>query len=328
MRWPPAEPPVTQRKSGSPPCSSACSRHHAMAFLQSTRCSGKPDLGREPVVGVDADPTVGGQVVEQRDALLALVADHPAAAVDLQDARASVARLGAVGLGDVEPQSHGLAVAEGPLAERDVADGGDARRGAASGTGRSPGRAGSGDGEWSGSSSMAPSASARWRLVLRGGGDDAGEPSRGREQESQADPAGRLVEPTVGHQGDADDDLPEQPPRRQLDGEPGGEEARHQEQPVPAGGEGVERVEGAHDPDDEEGSAHVVQSGSSLPRSDAPSEPVLVSARGVQHRGHLRAGRRPHARPDGAHLRRPAPHLRRARRSGPTGSPTTWRPRA
>ena len=48
----------------------------------------------------------------------------------------------------------------------------------------------------------------------------------------------------------------------------------------------------------------------SLPRharlasSDGPSEPVLVSARGLQHRRHLRARRRPDARPPGARLRR------------------------
>ena len=54
---------------------------------------GIPDLGRQPVVGVDPDPAVGGEVVEERDALLALVADDPAAAVDLQDAGPPVARL-------------------------------------------------------------------------------------------------------------------------------------------------------------------------------------------------------------------------------------------
>ena len=45
----------------------------------------------EPVVGVEADPPVRGQVAEQRDALLALVADDPAAAVDLQDRRPPLA---------------------------------------------------------------------------------------------------------------------------------------------------------------------------------------------------------------------------------------------
>ena len=112
---------MTQRKSGSPPCSSACSRHQAMARLQSIRCSGQRDRGREPVVGVDADPAVGGQVVDQRQALLALVADDPAAAVDLEDAGPPVARLGVVGLGDVEPEPHVLALVGLGLGEHDVA---------------------------------------------------------------------------------------------------------------------------------------------------------------------------------------------------------------
>ena len=106
VRWPPAEPPVTQTKSGSTPYSSACSRIHARPRLQSTRWSGKVAAGAEPVVDVEPDPALGGQVVEQRDALLALVADHPAAAVDLQERRApGAARRDRRGRhGDVEAQ--------------------------------------------------------------------------------------------------------------------------------------------------------------------------------------------------------------------------------
>ena len=71
----------------------------------------------QPVVGVDADPPVHREVVQQRDALLALVADDPAAAVDLQDAGPQVARLRVGRLVDVEADLL-LAV----LRERDVAE--------------------------------------------------------------------------------------------------------------------------------------------------------------------------------------------------------------
>ncbi len=121
---------------------------------------------------------------------------------------------------------------------------------------------------------------------------------------------------------DAGDDLPEQPPRRQLDGQPRGEEAGHEEHPALAGRQGVGGVQGADDADDEEGRAHA----SFSPASDDRPERVLVSARGVQHRGLLRARRRPRC-PTGppwcaATSVGPSP----SSTSGPTGSPTTWPP--
>ena len=47
---------------------------------------------RQPVVGGEADPALLGQVQHQRPALLLLVADHPAAAVHLQQGRAFTGR--------------------------------------------------------------------------------------------------------------------------------------------------------------------------------------------------------------------------------------------
>ena len=60
----------------------------------------------EAVVDVEADPALGGHVGEQRDALLALVADHPPAAVDLHERGALGAAGGHRGRrdGDVEAQ--------------------------------------------------------------------------------------------------------------------------------------------------------------------------------------------------------------------------------
>ena len=49
---------------------------------------GKGRPRAQPVVDVEADPAAGGEVVEQRDALLDAAADDPAAAVDLDDRRA------------------------------------------------------------------------------------------------------------------------------------------------------------------------------------------------------------------------------------------------
>src|SRR5262249_10261154 len=42
----------------------------------------------QPVVGADADPSAGGEVHHQRDALLVLGAEDPGAAVDLEKRRA------------------------------------------------------------------------------------------------------------------------------------------------------------------------------------------------------------------------------------------------
>ena len=105
-RCPPAEPPVMQMKSGSAPYSAACSRTQAIARLTSTRWSGKVAARAQPVVDVEADPAVGGEVVEQRDALLGAGADDPAAAVDLDDRRPQARAAGRRSRGcvDVEAQ--------------------------------------------------------------------------------------------------------------------------------------------------------------------------------------------------------------------------------
>ena len=88
---------------------------------------GEGVLGGEAVVDGHADPALGGQVLHQRDALLVLVADGPAAAVDLQQHRGALRRRvgrhvdveepassGPVVVGDVLVDRHaGLAHAEG-----------------------------------------------------------------------------------------------------------------------------------------------------------------------------------------------------------------------
>ena len=102
------------------------------------------------------------------DALLALVADDPAAAVDLEDAGALVARLRVGGLDDVEAQLDRLALLGDALAEDDVACvTRHAGRGAIR-NGRTTWVRGNGDGEWSGSSSIARLASSRCSVVLPG----------------------------------------------------------------------------------------------------------------------------------------------------------------
>ena len=83
VRCPPAEPPVTQMKPGSAPYSCACSRIQRIARFTSTMCAGNFGLRREAVVDREAHPAAAREISHQRPALLALVADHPAAAVDL-----------------------------------------------------------------------------------------------------------------------------------------------------------------------------------------------------------------------------------------------------
>ena len=79
--------------------------------------------GAQPVVGVEADPAVGGQVLLERDPLLALVPDDPAAAVDLHDRRASgsTRRAGGARHRDVEANrrdTSGAALEEPQLVQR------------------------------------------------------------------------------------------------------------------------------------------------------------------------------------------------------------------
>ena len=93
-----------QMKSGSAPYSSACSRTQAIAALDVDDVVGEGRPRAQPVVDVEADPAVAGEVVEQRDALLGATADDPAAAVDLDDRRARLARAGARRQVDVEEQ--------------------------------------------------------------------------------------------------------------------------------------------------------------------------------------------------------------------------------
>ena len=76
-----------------------------MAVFTSTRWSGIVVLGAQPVVDVEADPPVGRHVVEQRQALLSLVADDPSATVDLHQRGTSLTgQRGHTGSEDVEVQ--------------------------------------------------------------------------------------------------------------------------------------------------------------------------------------------------------------------------------
>ena len=80
---------------------------------------GERGLRREAVVDREADPAAAREVSHQRAALLALVADHPAAAVDLHEDRTAGA--GLLGQHDVEQVAPAL-VARQRLAVGHVQD--------------------------------------------------------------------------------------------------------------------------------------------------------------------------------------------------------------
>ena len=84
VRCPPAEPPVTHRKSGSRAVLGAVLADPADRALHVHDVVGEGRLRREPVVDREADPAAAREMRHQRLALLALVADHPGAAVDLE----------------------------------------------------------------------------------------------------------------------------------------------------------------------------------------------------------------------------------------------------
>ena len=72
---------------GSPPYSPMCSLTQATRPLDVDDVVGPGRLGAEPVVDGDADPAAGHQLEHHRLALLALVADHPRPAVDVDHHR-------------------------------------------------------------------------------------------------------------------------------------------------------------------------------------------------------------------------------------------------
>ena len=188
----------------------------------------------EPVVHVEPDPAVRGEVAQQRDALLTLVADHPGASVDLEDRRAALA------VGDrsaLAVSDRSVHVESQPLArhppELDVALDDDL-------LGRDLGPA---------AERVAPEVAEG---LHRGGGGRSAlhdqhhlvEP--GGDEQYQADPADDLLERPAPDQQGPDDQLDHQPERGGLDGQPGGEEAPHEQHPVaPDRAPGVERVERA-----------------------------------------------------------------------------------
>ena len=180
--------------------------------------------GREPVVDRDADPALGGQVLHQRDALLVLGADRPAAAVHLEQHRRVLDRaLG--GQVDVE------VVAAAGLAVGDVLLDPDRPPSSASGTGRPasatgsrarPGSAARRAGR--GSRSPSASASAASARVLVGAGlvDQVAQPDRGGAGHRERDGVAALLGQVGGRVGRGDGE----PVRRQLAGDPAGEERR------------------------------------------------------------------------------------------------------
>src|SRR4029453_15044242 len=74
---------------------------------------GKRGTRAQPVVGADADPTLRGEMQHERQALLVLAPEHPAAAVYLEQ-RGTAGGVVAVTV-DVEAEAMA-----GPLAVRDV----------------------------------------------------------------------------------------------------------------------------------------------------------------------------------------------------------------
>ena len=85
-RCPPAEPPVTTTKSGSAPDLGRVLLHPGERALHVDQMIGERGRRAQAIVGGDADPAAPCQVVHERQRLLILLADRPAAAVDLQRA--------------------------------------------------------------------------------------------------------------------------------------------------------------------------------------------------------------------------------------------------
>ena len=86
-RCPPAEPPVAATKSGIATELGDVLADPVQRALQIDEMVGKGRPRAEPVVCRDTHPAPSGQVIHQRQRLLPLVPDHPAAAVDLEQHR-------------------------------------------------------------------------------------------------------------------------------------------------------------------------------------------------------------------------------------------------
>jgi hypothetical protein len=195
------------------------------------RRPGRP--GTEAVVDVEAHPAVGGQVREKRDALLVPRADHPAAAVHLNDRRPRPPRrlLRQVDI-ELQPQAPAARVlhAANPSDARppdDEEGKGDLDAGV--------GRLGLRGVELLAHLAEVEHRPARLDYARHGH-------RRGHQQPAEPDPAGRVIEPAERDQDGGGHHVEHDQERRQLDRHPGEHPAREREGDV---GHRAQRVDHA-----------------------------------------------------------------------------------
>ena len=198
QRWPPAEPPVMQTNDRVGAVLGAVLAHPGDRPLDVDQVVGEGRARAEPVVDVEADPAVVGEVVEQRDALLVAGAGDPAAAVDLDDRRSRLVRRRAGRHVDVEAQGPGAVAGE-----LDPAHAPHARAARASAAAAAGGCAGSRERRSSAGGSSSASASRTLRAL----------PSACQAKRARTSTAA----PSSDDEGDADRALERAEPDRQRD---------------------------------------------------------------------------------------------------------------
>ena len=235
---------------GSPPYSAMWARTHATARLQSTMCSGHVARGLRPVVDGDGHPASPGQLVQQGQALLALVADHPGPAVDVDKHGRSRGRVDAPA-DDVE------AMRPRPVTRRSRC----CAPPAPSGPGGATGTRGAGSATWCrrrargdrprpqagrGISSSAAEKDAPGAVDTRAW---THEPGPGDGVDPERHPARPGPERALERERHGGGDLPHDVPHRHLGGVPAGEEARHRQDGGAAGRKAFDHQQGAHEAD-------------------------------------------------------------------------------
>ena len=224
VRWPPAEPPVTHDEVGVDAVLVGVLADEREGPLAVDEVVGQGGERAQAVVGVEADPPVGREVVEQRQTLLALVADDPRAAVDLEEGGAPIGGAALGGQVDVEA----LAPAARPP-ELDVLDAAHAL--APEGEGEHHLRHGDpGAGRLAGDLDHGVAERDAGVTPLQ---DHAEEPHPRHRRQGQTQPTGPGREGAEPHEQAHQHDLERQVEGRQLDGEPRREEARGEQHPVP-----------------------------------------------------------------------------------------------
>ena len=209
--------------------------------LDVDRVVGPGRVGTEPVVHVEPDPAVRGQVVEQRDALLLACPRDPAAAVNLDDRRPG-AHGGLVGQIDVELQrQRAVARIDDPALVANAAAAGH-QEGEDDMAAREPGhvrlRIELGDG--------VPGGNRAAQCAPREGG--AGEV--GGDEHREADHTDHVIERAERDQHRCGDAAEDDQVRRELDRDPGGDPAAEDEPPA---ARGAKRVDDAERRDEAEG---------------------------------------------------------------------------